>query len=143
MSLKGNAGTQSLININNFQSDYGIKTLDGFRLDFLFVQPYNLAVLGVDIIKTKIAELQNVMESMSSVDFICIDGNQSYDDNVMYLTGRLKEEQSSKIKDLIKLDISHLDDISINMATSRDFLFIFRFRNEDEKSIKKKIKYKE
>lgn len=52
-----------------------------------------------------------------------------------YLHGRLKDEQNPKVRKLIKKDIEFLDNVQVEMATARQFLFTARIKESKDKQV--------
>ena len=67
-----------------------------------------------------------VLSSIPDIEIACTDSSECFDDNKAYLHYRLDEEQNPKIKKLLKKDIEFLDQIQVEMATARQFLFMAR-----------------
>lgn len=120
---KGNS-VQDLIGVKTF-SKYGLKTNKG-ELLFYLVAPTNISVLSHTNIEIKVRHLMMVLSSIPDIEIACTDSSECFDDNKAYLHYRLDEEQNHKIKKLLKKDIEFLDQIQVEMATARQFLFMAR-----------------
>ena len=120
---KGNS-VQDLIGVKTF-SKYGLKTNKG-ELLFYLVAPTNISVLSHTNIEIKVRHLMMVLSSIPDIEIACTDSSECFDDNKAYLHYRLDEEQNPKIKKLLKKDIEFLDQIQVEMATARQFLFMVR-----------------
>ena len=120
---KGNS-VQDLIGVKTF-SKYGLKTNKG-ELLFYLVAPTNISVLSHTNIEIKVRHLMMVLSSIPDIEIACTDSSECFDDNKAYLHYRLDEEQNTKIKKLLKKDIEFLDQIQVEMATARQFLFMAR-----------------
>lgn len=120
---KGNS-VQDLIGVKTF-SKYGLKTNKG-ELLFYLVAPTNISVLSHTNIEIKVRHLMMVLSSIPDIEIACTDSSECFDDNKAYLHYRLDEEFNSKIKKLLKKDIEFLDQIQVEMATARQFLFMAR-----------------
>lgn len=120
---KGNS-VQDLIGVKTF-SKYGLKTNKG-ELLFYLVAPTNISVLSHTNIEIKVRHLMMVLSSIPDIEIACTDSSECFDDNKAYLHCRLDEEQNPKIKKLLKKDIEFLDQIQVEMATARQFLFMAR-----------------
>ena len=115
---------QDLIGVKTF-SKYGLKTNKG-ELLFYLVAPTNISVLSHTNIEIKVRHLMMVLSSIPDIEIACTDSSECFDDNKAYLHYRLDEEFNSKIKKLLKKDIEFLDQIQVEMATARQFLFMAR-----------------
>ena len=120
---KGNS-VQDLIGVKTF-SKYGLKTNKG-ELLFYLVEPTNISVLSHTNIEIKVRHLMMVLSSIPDIEIACTDSSECFDDNKAYLHYRLDEEFNPKIKKLLKKDIEFLDQIQVEMATARQFLFMAR-----------------
>lgn len=115
---------QDLIGIRCF-SDYGIKTNFG-ELLFFIVTPTNISVLSHTSIDEKIRELMLVLSAVPDIEITCTDSAELFEDNKSYLSDRMASEESPKIKEMLKQDIRFLDQIQLEMATARHFMFVAR-----------------
>ena len=120
---KGNS-VQDLIGVKTF-TKYGLATNKG-ELLFYQVVPTNISVLSHVNIEIKIRHLMMVLSSIPDIEITCTDSSECFDDNKAYLHDRVDEESNPKVRKLIKKDIEFLDQIQMEMATARQFLFIAR-----------------
>ena len=120
---KGNS-VQDLIGVKTF-TKYGLATNKG-ELLFYQVAPTNISVLSHVNIEIKIRHLMMVLSSIPDIEITCTDSSECFDDNKAYLHDRVDEESNPKVRKLIKKDIEFLDQIQMEMATARQFLFIAR-----------------
>lgn len=120
---KGNS-VQDLIGVKAF-TKYGLETNKG-ELLFYQVAPTNISVLSHINIEIKIRHLMMVLSSIPDIEITCTDSSECFDDNKAYLHDRVDEERNPKVRKLIKKDIEFLDQIQMEMATARQFLFIAR-----------------
>ncbi len=115
---------QDLIGIKTF-TKYGLETTKG-ELLFYQVAPTNISVLSYANIEIKIRHLMMVLSSIPDIEIVCTDSSECFDDNKLFLHDRYDEETNPKVRKLIKKDIEFLDQIQMEMATARQFLFIAR-----------------
>ena len=120
---KGNS-VQDLIGVKTF-TKYGLATNKG-ELLFYQVAPTNISVLSHVNIEIKIRHLMMMLSSIPDIEITCTDSSECFDDNKAYLHDRVNEETNPKVRKLIKKDIEFLDQIQMEMATARQFLFIAR-----------------
>ena len=120
---KGNS-VQDLIGVKTF-TKYGLATNKG-ELLFYQVAPTNISVLSHINIEIKIRHLMMVLSSIPDIESTCTDSSECFDDNKAYLHDRVDVETNPKVRKLIKKDIEFLDQIQMEMATARQFLFIAR-----------------
>lgn len=128
---KKGRSVQNLIGIKTF-TRYGLMTNKG-ELLFYLVAPTNISVLSRTNIEIKIRHLMMVLSAIPDLEITCTDSSECFDDNKAYLTDRLKAEQNPKVRKIIKKDIDFLDNIQMEMATARQFLFIARLKNQKDK----------
>ena len=115
---------QDLIGIKTF-TKYGLETNKG-ELLFYQVAPTNISVLSYVNIEIKIRHLMMVLSSIPDLEIVCTDSSECFDDNKVFLHDRYDEETNPKVRKIIKKDIEFLDQIQMEMATARQFLFIAR-----------------
>ena len=120
---KGNS-VQDLIGVKTF-TKYGLATNKG-ELLFYQVAPTNISVLSYVNIEIKIRHLMMVLSSIPDIEIVCTDSSECFDDNKVFLHDRYDEETNPKVRKIIKKDIEFLDQIQMEMATARQFLFIAR-----------------
>ena len=125
--LNKKRSVQDLLGVKTFTM-YGIAT---DKCEFLFYQvaPTNISVLSKDAITTKIRQLMLALSAKPNLEFICTDASECFDDNKVYLAGRIEEEMNPQIASRLKKDKEFLDSIQIEMATARQFAFIVRCKN--------------
>lgn len=115
---------QQLLGIKTF-SPYGLVTSKG-ELLFYTVAPTNISVLSNANIELKIRHLMMVLSAIPDIEISCTDSSECFDDNKVYLLGRIEEEVNESVQKLLKKDLDFLDEIQMEMATARQFLFIAR-----------------
>lgn len=115
---------QDLMGVKSF-TKYGLATNKG-ELLFYQVEPTNISVLSHVNIEIKIRHLMVVLSSIPDIEITCTDSSECFDDNKTYLHDRTDEETNPKVRKIIKKDIEFLDQIQMEMATARQFLFIAR-----------------
>lgn len=124
---------QEFIGVRTF-TKYGLMTQRG-ELLFYLVSPTNISVLSHVNIEIKIRHLMMVLSSLPDIEITCTDSSECFDDNKAYLTERLKNEENSKVKKLIRRDIDFLDNVQVEMATARQFLFTARIKASKDKQV--------
>ena len=116
--------TQELMGIRSF-TRYGLDTDRGEFVCFL-VSPINLSVLSSANIELKIRRLMTVLSAYPTLEILCTDATECFDDNKAYLQQRLEEEANPAVIRLLKADMEMLDAAQSEMATSRQYLFLVR-----------------
>lgn len=79
--------------------------------------------------------LMMVLSSIPDIEITCTDSSECFDDNKAYLHERLEYEQNPKVRKLIKKDIEFLDNVQVEMATARQFLFTARIKASKDKQV--------
>lgn len=128
--MKKTNSTQELIGIKRFSSN-GVKT-DKSEIAFFSVKPTNISVLSKTSIEIKITKLMQLLSANPDIEIICSDARENFTENKHFLTERLSNEENKNIRLLLKSDRRFLDEIQIQMATAREFMFAYRIRNESK-----------
>ncbi len=121
---KKGSSVQDLIGIKTF-TKYGLKT-NKAELLFYLVAPTNISVLSHTNIEIKVRHLMMVLSALPDIEIACTDSSECFDDNKAYLQMRNEDERNPKVKKILKKDVEFLDQIQVEMATARQFLFIAR-----------------
>lgn len=124
---------QELIGIQSF-TPYGLMTSKG-ELLFYTVSPTNISVLSGANIEVKVRHLMMVLSAIPDIEINCTDSSECFDNNKAYLYQRMEEEKNSKVKTLLEKDMQFLDDIQMEMATARQFLFIARCKGMKQEQV--------
>lgn len=95
---------------------------------FLIVSPVNLNVVSKGVIQTLVGNLAKAIGQIGTVEFLCVNSAQDYETNKRYLHRRMALEQNDTLREVDRMDIEFLDDIQVQMATSREFLIVLRFQ---------------
>lgn len=130
---KKGRSVQDMIGIKRF-TRYGLMTERG-ELLFYLVSPTNISVLSRVSIEIKIRHLMMVLSAIPDIEITCTDSSECFDDNKAYLQGRLEAEQNSKVRKLIQKDIDFLDNVQMEIATARQFLFTARLKGSKDKQV--------
>ena len=130
---KKGQSVQDMMGIQTF-TKYGLLTDKG-ELLFYLVSPTNISVLSYVNIEIKIRHLMMVLSAIPDIEITCTDSSECFDDNKAYLQGRLEAEQNSRIRKLIQKDIDFLDNVQVEMATARQFLFTARLKESKDKQV--------
>ena len=124
---KKGASVQELLGVKTF-TDYGIVTTRG-ELLFYLITPTNISVLSQTSVENKIRQLMFVLSAIPDLEITCTDSSECFDDNKIYLFNRMEAEKNPKVKKMLKKDILFLDQIQMEMATARQFMFVARCRS--------------
>lgn len=124
---------QELIGIKTF-TPYGLMTGKG-ELLFYCVSPTNISVLSSVNIEIKVRHLMMVLSAIPDIEINCTDSSECFDNNKAYLHKRMEEEHNPKVKAILKKDMQFLDQIQVEMATARQFLFIARCKGMKQEQV--------
>ena len=131
---KGKLAVQDMLGIKNFSRN-GIQTTGHGEIVYFIVKPINISVLSRVAVGIKIKHLMQLLSAQPTIEIICLDARENFDDNKLYLDARLKNETNPKVRNLLERDKRFLDEIQIQMSTAREFMFAVRLRKEsDEQS---------
>ena len=122
---------QEMLGVRSF-TKYGLMTDKG-ELLFYLVSPTNIAVLSRANIEVKIRHLMMVLSALPDIEITCTDASECFDDNKAYLRHRLEDEKNPQVRKLIKKDFEFLDNVQVEMATARQFMFIARVKAQKDK----------
>lgn len=120
-----NNRVQDYLGIKSIEDDHLLKT-NGQELYYFSVQPTNISVLSSEQIGYLIRALSNVLSQVKSIEILCTDSSQSYEENLNYLKHLAKNENNRYIKKLDEDDVAYLDKIRAHTATSRVFYLVVR-----------------
>ena len=73
-----------------------------------------------------------VLSALPDIRILCMDAAERFDDNLRYLKERSKEHPDKKVLRLLKKDMQFLDRMQLEMATSRQFLFVKKCKEEND-----------
>ncbi|MCQ4770292.1 hypothetical protein NE579_07425 [Intestinimonas massiliensis] len=124
---------QEMLGAKSF-TKYGLMTDKG-ELLFYLVSPTNISVLSRANIEVKIRHLMMVLSALPDIEITCTDSSECFDNNKAYLRVRLEDEKNPKVRKLLKNDIDFLDNVQVEMATARQFMFIARVKAQKEKQV--------
>ncbi len=127
---KKKAALQAFLGLEGF-ADYGLKASGGTYL-FFRVSPTNISVLSRESVEIKERHLMMVLSALPDIRILCMDAAERFDDNLRYLKERSKEHPDKKVLRLLKKDMQFLDRMQLEMATSRQFLFVKKMKEEND-----------
>ncbi|MFI3228480.1 MAG: hypothetical protein R3Y09_13910 [Clostridia bacterium] len=130
---KKKSSTRELLGINEI-TDLSIKTKYG-DLVFFLIKPTNISVLSESSVSARIYSLMTVLKSMESIEMLCLNSKENFDENKAYLKERLKTESNPVIRKLLDTDSQNLDRMQVTMATAREFLIIVRLKDDSESDV--------
>ncbi len=126
--LKKNKTTKEETNAKNI-AENGVETYGSEFLVYFLVQPDNIAVLSESAVANKVKRLAAVMKGFDSLEMACINSRENFESNKHFYQKRMAEEKSQAVRELLERDMKHLDEVQVQTASAREFLFLLRFRD--------------
>ena len=118
--LKQHQSTRQLLGVKKL-TPHGVVTAAGEQVFFL-IRPDNLSVLSADGIRSRVADLTDLLGSEEKLELTALDSRESFQPNKQYYQRRLEVETIPKLQELLQKDMEHLDAIQSASASSREFL---------------------
>ena len=135
--LRRHLSTRQLMGIDQL-TDHGLKTAKG-ELVFFLISPDNLSVLSAEGVRGRVRALTDLLRGMESAELLALDSRESFQSNKHYYQNRLDREDLPALRELLRQDAGHLDEIQSTTASARDFVLVHRIdtkSNEDNSSLK-------
>lgn len=129
-NTKRTGAVQELLGRPEFTAN-GIRKGD-YEWIFLRVAPSNLSVLSDDAAEDKIRKLTLLLDAQPQLEVLCLDAVENYAENRRFLEGRLREEKDEEVRELLRNDLQFLNDMQLEMSSSRVFYFVIRVRVSNE-----------
>ncbi|OCN00877.1 hypothetical protein A7X67_10570 [Clostridium sp. W14A] len=126
--------TRQLINTKAV-TDYSLATNRGDELVYFIIKPTNISVLSEESVSARIYALMTVLKGIAELEFLCLNSRENFEDNKQFLRARLEQENHPAVRRLLEQDLSQLDRMQVQMATSREFLVVIRLRNEKQSEV--------
>ena len=130
---KSKNSLQKLTGFETF-TKHGVKT-DRNEFVFYHVEPTNISVLPPEMIGNKVHDLAALLSVVPELEIMALDSCECFDDNKIYVRKRLAEEKNEAVRKLLAAELGFLDEIQTGMSSAREFLFIYRFRRENEEQV--------
>ena len=121
--LRERQSTRQLMGISQL-TDRGVKTAKG-ELVFFMLSPDNLSVLSPEGVQARVTALGNLLRTTPAVRLQAMDSRESFQANKDFYQRRLEQEQLPAIRDLLRQDAAHLDDIQASTASAREFALVY------------------
>ena len=104
---------------------HGVRTTEG-ELVFYLIKPDNLSVLSDDGIRGRVLDLTRLLCAMPEVRMLALDSRESFRRNKDWYRQRIGGEELPAVRELLRQDSIHLDDIQSGTASAREFALVFR-----------------
>ena len=121
--LREHQSTRQLMGIAQL-TDHGVKTAKG-ELVYFLVKPDNLSVLSSEGVRGRITALSNLLRTTPSIRLQAMDSRESFQANQDFYQRRLEQEQLPAIRELLRQDSAHLDEIQASTASAREFALVY------------------
>ncbi len=126
--------TRQLINTQDV-TGHSLLTCRGDELVYFIIKPTNISVLSETNVSARIYSLMTVLKGMAELEFLCLNSRENFEDNKLFLKGRMDQESNPAVRRLLEHDLNHLDRIQVQMATAREFLVVIRLKGEKENEV--------
>ena len=122
--LRRHLSTRQLMGIDQL-TEHGLKTARG-ELVFYLVSPDNLSVLSAEGVRGRVRALTELLRGMEAVELLALDSRESFQSNKLYYQERLEQETVPAIREMLRHDMDHLDEIQSTTASAREFAVVHR-----------------
>ena len=123
-ALRQRKDTRLLMGIDQL-TEHGAKTAGG-ELVFFLIRPDNLSVLSGEDIRGRIRALTDLLRGTQEVRILALDSRESFQRNKDWYRQRLEREDMPAIRELLRRDAAHLDEIQATTASAREFDLVYR-----------------
>ena len=127
--LRQRQNTRQLMGISQL-TGHGAKTAGG-ELVFFMIKPDNLSVLSGEGIRGRIKNLTDLLCATQEVRLLALDSRESFQRNKDWYRQRLETEQLPAIRELLRQDAAHLDEIQAAAASAREFALVYRLGQQE------------
>ena len=121
--LREQQSTRQLMGIDRL-TEHGVKTVKG-ELVFFMLSPDNLSVLSPEGVRARVAALANLLRTTPNLRLQAMDSRESFQANKDFYQMRLEQEPLPAIRELLRQDAAHLDDIQASTASAREFALVY------------------
>lgn len=104
---------------------HGIRTAEG-ELAFFLIRPDNLSVLSSEGVRGRVTALTHLLCAMPELRILALDSRESFQRNQERYRQRLEQEELPALRELLRQDSAHLDEIQTTTASAREFVLVFR-----------------
>ena len=122
--LRRHLSTRQLMGIDQL-TEHGLKTARG-ELVFYLVSPDNLSVLSAEGVRGRVRALTDLLRGMEAVEMLALDSRESFQSNKHCYQARLEKEDLPALRELLRQDMAHLDEIQSTTASAREFALVYR-----------------
>ena len=115
--------TRQLMGIDQF-TENGLKA-GRSELVYFLIQPDNLSVLSGEGVRGRVMALTNLLRSRPTVRLLALDSRESFQSNKDWYRRRMEAETLPALRELLRQDAAHLDDIQASTASARGFALVY------------------
>ena len=123
-------------------TDHGLKTADG-ELAFFLIKPDNLSVLSDEGIRGRMLALTRLLCAMPELRMLALDSRESFRHNKDWYRQRLEDEELPALRELLRQDSAHLDEIQSATASAREFAFVCRPEQQNGETAESRLRQTE
>ena len=123
-TLRQRKNTRQLMGIDQL-TEHGAKTAVG-ELVFFLIRPDNLSVLSSEDRRGRIKAMTDLLRGTQEVRILALDSRESFQHNKDWYRQRLEREDMPAIRELLRRDAAHLDEIQATTASAREFALVYR-----------------
>lgn len=127
--LRQRQNTRQLMGIRQL-TEHGAKTAGG-ELVFFLIKPDNLSVLSSEGIRGRVKNLTDLLCGTQEVRMLALDSRESFQRNKDWYRQRLEQEELPAIRELLRQDSAHLDEIQATTASAREFALVYRLDQQE------------
>ena len=128
-TLRQRKNTRQLMGIDQL-TEHGAKTAVG-ELVFFLIRPDNLSVLSSEDRGGRIKALTDLLRGTQEVRILALDSRESFQRNKDWYRQRLETEELPAIRELLRQDAAHLDEIQAATASAREFALVYRLDQQE------------
>ena len=127
--LRQRQNTRQLMGIRQL-TEHGARTAGG-ELVFFMIKPDNLSVLSGEGIRGRVKNLTDLLCGTQEVRLLALDSRESFQRNKDWYRQRLEQEELPAIRELLRQDSAHLDEIQATTASAREFALVYRLDQQE------------
>ena len=135
--LRRHLSTRQLMGVDQL-TEHGLKTAKG-ELVFFLLSPDNLSVLSSDGVRNRVRALTELLRGLDAAELLALDSRESFQSNKNYYQTRLEQEEVPAVREMLRRNMAHLDNIQSTTASAREFALVYRVdlkSNEDYSALK-------
>lgn len=129
--------TRQLMGIGQL-TEHGLKTPQG-ELAFFLVRPDNLSVLSLEGIRQRVKALTDLLSGVREVRLLALDSRESFQGNKLHYQHLWEQETNPAIRELLRMDMTHLDEIQTTTASAREFVLVFTVERQGDENLESQL----